>query len=170
MSFKVRAANPNDAKILAELGAETFYYTFRPFNTEEDMQSYIKKAYSEEVISQNLQDASIRYAVAFDGTQAIGYTKLLLNGTHEKLSGKCVELEKIYVLQTTLGKGAGLVLMNEVIEYCKQQQTAHLFLGVWEENDRAVNFYRKIGFEVFTSRSFQLGSRWCEDYMMKLDI
>ena len=134
------------------------------------MQSYIEKVYSEEVISQNIRDNTIRYAIAFDGTQAIGYTKLLLNGKHEKLTGKSIELEKIYVLQTTIGTGAGLSLMNEAIVYSKQQRADVLFLGVWEENERAVNFYRKAGFEIFANRSFQLGERLCEDYMMKYNL
>jgi ribosomal protein S18 acetylase RimI-like enzyme len=60
--------------------------------------------------------------------------------------------------------------MQYAIDYSRTVHFETLFLGVWKENERAVNFYRKTGFEVFDTRLFQLGSRMCEDYMMKLDI
>ncbi len=170
MALSVRYATLNDAGLLAKLGAQTFYDTFRSENTEEDIQAYIQKAYAEEHIKELLVDSNIQYAIAFDEQEAVGYTKLLLNATNEKLSGKTVELEKIYVLQSSQGTGAGKALMDEAIQYAKQGGYDVLFLGVWQENKRALDFYAKAQFEVFTTRSFQLGSRLCEDYLMKRQL
>lgn len=170
MAVSVRYATVDDAGLLAKLGAKTFYDTFRSENTEEDIQAYIKKAYAEELIKELLLGTSVQYAIAFDAEEPIGYTKLLLHATHEKLSGKCIELEKIYVQQSEIGTGAGRLLMDEAIRYAKQYQYDTLFLGVWQENKRAVDFYRKAQFEVFATRSFQLGSRLCEDYIMKRQL
>ncbi len=167
MAVSVRYATVNDARLLAVLGAKTFYDTFHAENTEEDMQAYIQKAYSEDTIGQLLTDNNIQYAIAFEGDEPIGYTKLLLNATHEKLSGRNIELEKIYVLQSKIGTGAGRLLMEEAIRYSAEHQYDNLFLGVWQENKRAVDFYHKAQFEIFATRSFQLGSRLCEDYIMK---
>jgi ribosomal protein S18 acetylase RimI-like enzyme len=166
MAVTIRPAHAADAQVLAVLGATTFYETFRPFNTEEDMNAYISKAYNEVVVLANLQNPQIKYAIAFDGDTAIGYIKLLLDATHPKLIGKTIELEKIYVLQSYLGTGAGKELMHYALNLARNENALHLFLGVWNENERAVAFYRKAGFEVFDNRSFQLGSRLCEDYMM----
>lgn len=170
MVLTVKAASETDASILAKLGATTFYDTFRPYNTEEDMQAYISKAYDEKTINQNLQNPNIHYAMVYDNSEPVGYIKLLQEAHHNKLTGRSIEMEKIYVLQTYLGTGAGKLLMNYALNFSKDLQYDHLFLGVWEENKRAVRFYEKNGFVVFTTRSFTLGSTVCDDFMMKLDL
>jgi ribosomal protein S18 acetylase RimI-like enzyme len=170
MPLTVRAANPDDAAVLSQLGGKTFYDTFRPYNSEEDMQAYIAKAYNEPLLVENLRNPKIHYALAYENNMAVGYIKLLLNATHEKLSGKCIELEKIYVLDSALGGGAGKILMDYAIHFSTGHNYEILFLGVWEENKRAVRFYEKTGFTVFAHRSFKLGSRLCDDYIMKLDL
>jgi diamine N-acetyltransferase len=170
MPIHLRPANATDAAILAQIGASTFYETFRPYNTEEDMQAYIAKAYNEQTVQANLENSDIHYALVYENDEAIGYLKLLLNATHEKLMGKVIELEKIYVQQSAWGSGAGKVLMDYAITFGKKQANNSLFLGVWEENKRAVRFYEKTGFSVFAHRSFTLGTRVCEDYMMVLPL
>jgi ribosomal protein S18 acetylase RimI-like enzyme len=167
----VRTANHNDAKLLSELGGKTFYDTFRQYHSEEDMQLYLQKAYNEPLIATNLQNSDIHYALLIDeNEEAAGYVKLLLDANNEKLSGKQIELEKIYVLKDKIGSGAGKMLMQYAVDYSRQHGFDVLFLGVWEENERAVNFYKKAGFEVFDTRTFQLGKTLCDDFLMKLEL
>lgn len=166
----VRVADSNDAALLAKLGSETFYETFRPYNTEQDMQLYIKKAYTEEQIASNLMNPAVHYAILMADDVAIGYVKLLLDANNPKLEGKQIELEKIYVLKDKIGSGAGKQLMDYAINYSIEHGFNVLFLGVWEENKRAVNFYKTAGFEVFDTRTFQLGETICDDFLMKLEL
>lgn len=170
MELNIRAAEQGDEHMLADLGAKTFYDTFRPFNAEEDMQAYLKKAYTLELIKTNLLNPEINYFILLDNRKPAGYIKLIQNATYEGLSGKTIELEKIYVLKDYFGSEAGNMLMKEAINFARSNQFTTLFLGVWEENHRAVAFYKKHGFQVFASRNFQLGSRICADYMMKLPL
>lgn len=170
MTVTVRAATASDAMVLAQIGASTFYETFRPYNSEEDMQAYITKSYNESLIKQNLDNENIHYAVATENDEVVGYLKLLLNANHATLTERSIELEKIYVKQSHLGSGAGKQLMTYAINFSRTQKFETLFLGVWKENERAVNFYRKTGFKEFDIRLFPLGSRICEDYIMKLKL
>jgi ribosomal protein S18 acetylase RimI-like enzyme len=133
-------------------------------------QHYLKKAYDVSAIEANLINPEIIYHIAFDDGIACGYTKLLLQATHPLIETKSIELEKIYVRKNYLGKDAGSLLMKHAINYTKSSGHTTLFLGVWEENKRAVAFYKKFGFEVFTTRTFQLGSTLCDDFMMKLEL
>lgn len=167
----IRVAIDSDASLLADLGRQTFYETFRQYHTEEDMQLYLEKAYNEELIAENLRNPQIHYAllIAEDGA-AIGYVKLLLDAAHAKLTGRQIELEKIYVLKDRIGSGAGRMLMEYAVAYSRQHQYDVLFLGVWEENERAVHFYKKAGFAIFDTRTFQLGKTLCDDYLMKLEL
>lgn len=169
-AFGIKKATATDAAVLAKLGADTFYHTFRPHNTEEDMQAYITKAYASEVILQNLANADIAYYLCYYDSKAIGYIKLLHNATYGVLQQQCIELEKIYILHTYFGTPTATLLMQQAIAHAKQAGFKTLFLGVWQENERAVAFYKKMGFEVFDTRQFKLGSRLCEDFMMKLEL
>jgi ribosomal protein S18 acetylase RimI-like enzyme len=166
----VRVADSNDAALLAKLGSETFYETFSQYHTEEDMRLYLKKAYNEEQITANLLNPAIHYAILMDNDEEIGYVKLLLDANNPKLESKQIELEKIYVLKAKIGSGAGRKLMEYAIEYSIQHGFNVLFLGVWEENTRAVNFYKTAGFEIFDTRTFQLGETLCDDFLMKLEL
>lgn len=170
MQPEIKTANNLDVQILAQLAAETFYETFRPYNTEEDIQAYIQKAYQIETFATQLNDNNYYFAVAFLNEMPIGYIKLIINAKHEALKGKTIELEKIYVLKKYWDTKCGAALMQHAIDYCKHQKADNLFLGVWEENHRAVGFYKKFGFTIFATRQFQLGKRMCDDYMMNLPL
>ena len=47
-------------------------------------------------------------------------------------------------------------------------QASYVWLGVWEENVRALNFYKKNGFIEFDKHIFKLGEDEQTDIMMKL--
>ena len=46
----------------------------------------------------------------------------------------------------------------------------YIWLGVWEENHRAINFYTKNGFVAFDKHIFVLGEDAQTDIMMKLEL
>lgn len=167
LELVIRKAVLTDAQVLAQIGADTFYETFSPYNSSEDMAAYIAKAYAPEVINANLNNSDITYYLCLDDGEVIGYSKLIGGAGFEGLTGRNIELEKIYVLSKHHGTPAGRLLMESAITFATSSGFDHVFLGVWQENRRAVRFYEKNGFEVFATRSFQLGSRICDDYMMK---
>jgi ribosomal protein S18 acetylase RimI-like enzyme len=81
-----------------------------------------------------------------------------------------MELEKIYVRSSAQGPGLAKLLMEQATTLSKQLGFDYLYLGVWQENTRAIAFYKKNGFEIFDTRKFQLGSHWCEDYLLSLKL
>lgn len=169
-NLKVFNGNWKHHAVLADIGAQTFYETFRPHNTEEDMQKYISMAYSIAAIKQNLSKTQVHYFLGYLGNQDAGYVKLIENPKDIKLDGRVMELEKIYLRRAFQGSGLATSLMNLAIEKSKELGFEKLYLGVWQENERAIAFYKKMGFEVFDTRKFQLGSRWCEDYLMYIRL
>jgi ribosomal protein S18 acetylase RimI-like enzyme len=168
--FSIERASVQHAEILSEIGGDTFYETFKPYNTESDILQYIKKAYAIDVIKHNLINPNIAYYLCYDAGIVIGYIKLIHHATYKGLINLTIELEKIYVLSAYFGSGAGKLLMQQAIQHSKENGFESLFLGVWQQNERAINFYKKVGFEVFETRQFQLGESLCDDYMMKLKL
>jgi ribosomal protein S18 acetylase RimI-like enzyme len=74
------------------------------------------------------------------------------------------------VLKDQWGSGAGKMLMDHAIRFAREQGFTCMFLGVWQENKRALRFYEKAGFEIFSTRSFKLGSTLCDDFLLKVDL
>ena len=81
-----------------------------------------------------------------------------------------VEIERIYVLPEFQGKDVGKQLYNKALEIAQQKNAEFMWLGVWEENPRAISFYKKNGFVEFDKHIFKLGDDEQTDIMMKLAL
>ena len=89
----------------------------------------------------------------------IGYLKLNFGPSQTELQDdSTIEIERIYTLKEYHGKGVGQILYNHVLEIARQKNTDYIWLGVWEENPRAINFYKKNGFVAFDKHIFKLGN------------
>ena len=73
-------------------------------------------------------------------------------------------------MKAFLGQKIGQILLNKAIEIGKKKKLEFLWLGVWEENHRAIKFYEKNGFKVFGKHKFVLGKDVQTDLLMKLKI
>jgi len=62
------------------------------------------------------------------------------------------------------------LLYNNAIKIAKQKNAEYVWLGVWEENYRALKFYKKNGFVEFDKHIFKLGNEEQTDIMMKLKL
>lgn len=156
--------------VLAEIGATTFYQSYKHQNSEDDMQTYIQNTYAIPKIEACLKDKNTVYFLAYNETEDVGYVKLLLNQNHHKLTGTNAEIEKIYVREAFQGSGIAQQLIQYVVQYVKEKNYNNIYLGVWQENYKAIKFYSKEGFKTFDTRTFQLGNRLCNDFMMCLTL
>ncbi len=60
--------------------------------------------------------------------------------------------------------------MQKSIDIAKQKQKQIIWLGVWEKNQRAIDFYHKWGFEKFGEQNFLLGTDLQTDLLMKKEL
>jgi ribosomal protein S18 acetylase RimI-like enzyme len=171
MELHIRQASIADAESLAKLGAKTFYDTFHMHQTEEDMRKYLEYTYTVEKVKANLENPAVMYYLATHNEKPVGYVKLLLGVVTDQLTdARVVEMEKIYVLQEYLGKGVGKKLMQQSVVAAVHEKYDWMYLGVWQHNTRAIEFYKKFGWEVFGVRKFQLGDNIEDDYIMRLRL
>ena len=99
----------------------------------------------------------------------IGYLKINTGEAQtEKQEKNALEIERIYVLNEYHGKNVGQILYQKALEIANQNSNDFVWLGVWEENKRAIRFYEKNGFVAFDKHIFNLGNDAQTDIMMKL--
>jgi ribosomal protein S18 acetylase RimI-like enzyme len=53
------------------------------------------------------------------------------------------------------------------MQISQEVSAKYVWLGVWEENSRAINFYKKNGFIEFDKHIFKLGDAEQTDIMMR---
>ncbi len=135
------------------------------------MRMYIEKAFSDEQMSKEISNPNSQFYLAETGGEVIGYLKVNFKDSQTELkdSGD-MEIERIYVLKKFYGKKAAQSLLEKAIEIASQRVINYAWLGVWEHNLRAINFYKKNGFEEFGKHSFMLGADEQTDLLMKLPI
>lgn len=79
---------------------------------------------------------------------------------------KTVELQRIYVHPDSHGAGVGKTLEKAIESMAKEQGFENLWLGVWEENPRAIRAYEKWGYKQVGDHDFTIGSIVQTDHIM----
>ena len=160
-----------DLDQLQEISRQTFSETFSESNTEENLKKYLEEGFSIEKLTAELNDKNSEFYFAELDHTVIGYLKLNLGQSQTELKAdNALEIERIYVLQEFHGKKVGQLLYEKAMQIAKQKNADFVWLGVWEENPRAINFYQKNGFIAFDKHIFKLGNDEQTDIMMKLQL
>jgi len=169
--MNIRYGTTEDAKLLAELGAKTFYDTFAKDNTPENMDAYLKRSFSPQIQFNELAEPHVIFLIAESEKIPIGYAQLILNSKDKSIKGtKPLEIRRIYAAQEYLGKGVGKELMKAAISEARERGCNCIWLDVWEKNPRAINFYEQWGFKEVGTQTFKLGDDLQNDFIMELEL
>jgi len=164
----IRKATLVDIKRIQEIGKTTFAETFLEKNSEENMNSYLENSFNLEKLTTEITNPNSQFYLAISEDQTIGYLKVNFGlAQTEMKDSKALEIERIYVLKAYYGKKIGQQIFEKAIEIAKKEDFDYLWLGVWEENPRAIRFYTKNGFSVFDKHIFKIGDDKQTDFLMK---
>lgn len=167
----IQKVTKNDIYQLQEISRQTFHETFAAVNTEENMQQYHDEALSIEKLTDEFNDENVEFYFATIDDHVIGYLKINFGLAQTELKeDNAVEIERIYVLCAYHGKKIGQILFDKAVEIARNKNAEYIWLGVWEENIRAISFYEKNGFVEFDKHLFKLGDDVQTDIMMKLNL
>jgi ribosomal protein S18 acetylase RimI-like enzyme len=161
----------DDLEKLQMIGRKTFEETFSASNSEENMRNYLEEGFAAEKLTAELNNQNSAFYFAMVKEEVVGYLKVNFGESQTELKdSKALEIERIYVAKEFHGKSVGQVLYDKAIQIAKQQDAEYVWLGVWEENPRAISFYKKNGFVEFDTHIFKLGDDEQTDIMMKLKL
>ena len=169
--MQIRKLDITDLENLQKISITTFRETFEEVNSEEDMQKYLDENLSLERLKNELENLDSEFYFIENENKNLGYLKLNFgNAQTEKVEENYFEIERIYVLKAFLGQKIGQILFDKAIEIGREKNLEYVWLGVWEENHRAIKFYEKNGFEIFGKHDFVLGEDVQTDLLMKMKI
>ncbi|MEE2033909.1 GNAT family N-acetyltransferase [Rhodococcus chondri] len=162
-----------DAEVLADVAAATFPLACPPDATREDIAAFVDEALSAERFSEYLTDPHRIVLKATAGDEIVGYLMAVdappASPEIEAMidARPAIEISKMYVLPGHHGTGVSTALMAAIVERGLAANRAGLWLGVNQLNARARRFYEKNGFAVVGTRTFVMGSRLFDDYVMQ---
>ncbi len=158
MTAIIKAAE-NDAALLTTLAAITFKESHGHSAPEEDIKNYIAEKYNAAVFIQALSDPKNNYHIIYHEDKPAGFSNIIFDCPYENnLQQHIAKLERIYILQEFYNLKLGLQLFQFNVELAKQNQQSGIWLYVWKENARAINFYTKAGFKIIGSYDFKLSA------------
>jgi ribosomal protein S18 acetylase RimI-like enzyme len=169
--IEIKKATISDLEIIQEISKQTFVETFATVNTPENMDNYIRENFNPNQMALEINNPESSFYLAVLENEIIGYFKINFgNAQTEKQKENALEIHRIYVLHAFHGKKAGQLLLDEVLKIAKEMGVNSVWLGVWEENHRAIQFYSKNGFIEFDQHIFILGDDVQTDLLMQLEI
>lgn len=172
MITTIKQATTTEAQLLTDLGARAFLEAYSDVKAAKDLNDYIKTAFIKEQIEASIKNNEAVFLIAYIDDIAVGYVKLRWDRSHPNLSlqDKNMELERIYVLRDYWKNKVGAALMLQAIEIAKKGNYHYLWLGVWQQNNRAIDFYLKMGFEIFGTKKFYVGEEENDDFVLRIKL
>ncbi len=169
--MEIKKVNEKDIDALKEIGKQTFAETFSSVNSKGNMTKYLESEFSSEKLITQLNNEESEFYFAELDEKPVGYLKINFGEAQTEIKDiNALEIERVYVLKEFHGKKVGQKLYEKALYIARQKSMDYVWLGVWENNFRAIRFYKKNGFAAFDKHIFRLGDDEQTDIMMKLEI
>ncbi|WP_440712282.1 GNAT family N-acetyltransferase [Gordonia sp. FQ] len=170
--------DPGAAAEIAFVAAVTFPLACPPHSTRENIAAHLAGSLTPEHFAHWITGDDHDVLVARDGRggpligySLIGYGPPADPAVRDALpGGRAVEVSKMYVLPDHHGTGRGArpshLLMAAALDAGRARGAESAWLGVNQLNARALTYYRKMGFAVAGTRSFDMNGAVEHDYVM----
>jgi ribosomal protein S18 acetylase RimI-like enzyme len=172
VTLEVTTATAAELAELADVAATTFPLACPPSVTPENVAAFIDANLTQSHFAGYLADPDRLVLVARRDGRMIGYA-MLVRGVPDDDDVQravtvrpAVEISKMYVLPDNHGGGVSAALMTEALNRAPDLDANAVWLGVNQNNQRAQRFYAKHGFSVNGTKTFRLGTRIENDYVM----
>lgn len=169
--FRINKATLNNVNEILFISEKTFCESYTKYNTAENMRLYLEENITLEKLTDELNNPDSEFYLALKENEVIGYLKINFGTAQNDINDKkSLEIERIYISNEFHGKGFGHSLFNKAVEIAQLHNLDYIWLGVWENNLKAINFYERNGLKAFDKHSFKFGKEIQTDILMKFDL
>jgi len=154
---KITKATAQNAKQLAPIAKEAFLTAHGHSASKKDIDNYVAANFSEANFVDELSNPENQYHIIHHQNKIAGYSKITFNTSNENIASENVTyMSRLYLLKEFYGLQLGKELFNFNIKFSKQQNQQGVWLAVWVENNRAIDFYTKRGFTIVGKYDFRI--------------
>ncbi|HPG12152.1 MAG TPA: GNAT family N-acetyltransferase [Chitinophagaceae bacterium] len=156
----IKAADTSDVSLIRNLALQIWPPTYSHILSPEQIEYMLDMMYSESSLKEQMQKGS-HFVLVYTENEPVGFAAYIKTGNN------LYKLDKIYVLSEQQGKGIGKQMIDHVTDIIKNQGATALQLQV-NRNNKARQFYEKLGFSVLYEKDFPIGNGFVmDDYVME---
>lgn len=156
---------------LVKISRSTFIAAFEADNNPENFSDYIENAFNKIKLTEELSNPNSGFFFVYLNTELSGYFKLNeFDAQTDSKENDSIEIERIYVHPDYQGKKIGQEMLQEIKKLSIQKGKRFIWLGVWEKNTRAIQFYEREGFVKFGTHPYYIGTDKQTDWLMLLAL
>ncbi len=153
----IQRATPAEAITIASIGTKTFLQSHGHSAPAADIDSYVSTKYDLKTVTEELNDPRNIFHIIYYKDQPVGYSKILFNSPHPLIPSPAItKLERLYLLKEFYDLKLGLKLFEFITQLSKKENQKGVWLFVWTQNERAVTFYKRNGFEIIEHTDFKI--------------
>jgi diamine N-acetyltransferase len=155
----IQKATINDAKILSEVGFHSFKSAHGHSAPKKDIEKYMSLNFTKNVFFKELSNEKNHFYLIKFNEVIVGYTLVIFDKKEAQiLTENPAYLSRIYLLEAYYGLGLGRQLFDFIKSICIENQQSGIWLNVWVENQRAIQFYKKLDFEIVGKSDYQISA------------
>ena len=162
-----RKATTDDSVLINSIASQIWAPTYSHLMSPEQLAYMFEMMYSPDNLRRAMTEGGQSFLIFSHEGRDVGYVSF------ETLPDHDFYLQKIYLLPTLQGRGAGRRMLELLLGYLRSLDPAarRLGLNVNRQNLKAVFFYLRNGFEIMHRRDKHIGNGYyMYDYVLERDI
>ncbi len=162
--LSIRNAGIENIPLIRKLTLAIWPQTYSSILSNEQIDYMLDWMYSPASLQKQMDEEGCFFILAYDEEKAVGFA------SYNQSAPQIWKLNKIYILPSQQGKGAGNFIMSHIISEIKKTGAKTLQLQVNRHNN-AKQFYEKLGFKIIDTADFDIGNGYfMNDYIMELTL
>ena len=159
------ARSQQDAEQLATLAREIWTEHYEPIIGPGQVAYMLARFQSAEQIFRDMTQNGFTYLWLSSSREPVAYI-----AWQDKPEGSCF-LSKLYVKKAYRGYGLARLLLNSLLEHCREHNLSRIWLTVNKNNKHSIEAYKKMSFHVVESVVKEIGCGYVmDDYVMQLQL
>lgn len=164
--MKIRQLAKEELPLVQSIAHRTWPSTFSNILRPEQIDYMLNWMYSLEMLESQFEKGHT-FLLSEENGEELGFAGFELNYSE----GQKAKLHKIYLLPTSQGKGVGKALIYEVADRARKADQKSLLLNVNKYNQKAIDFYLRIGFQEIYKEVIDIGNGYVmDDVVMELKL
>jgi len=163
--YYIREADIADVAAIHEIAHQTWWPTYRPILSDEQITYMLSVLYSEEKLHEQIANHEQTFLILTEESMPVAFAAYSPRSENPEV----YKLHKLYCLPQTQGKGYGVALINAVEIRVLAAGKQLLDLNVNRFN-KARSFYEKAGFKVIYEEDIAIGPYWMNDFVMQKSL